>query len=99
MLLELLFSAFAVYGSAAAYKGGKKLFGGRNTNLGGFQGRDGKYEFNGVKYDTLEEMSKAEAELIKKNIEEEQEWFRKNIEEPRAKEIAEEYRKSTLAKK
>lgn len=58
MFLELMFSAIAVYGCAAAYKGGKSLFGGHSNC--GLQGSDGKYEFRGKKYDTLEEYSAAE---------------------------------------
>lgn len=57
MFLELMFSAIAVYGCAAAYKGGKSLFGGHSNC--GLQGRDGKYHFGGKTYDTLEEYSAA----------------------------------------
>lgn len=58
MLLELMFSAIAVYGSAAAYKAGQSLFGGPSNC--GLQDKDGKYVFRGKKYDTLEEYSAAE---------------------------------------
>lgn len=56
MILELILSGIAVYGCAAAYKGGKSLFGGNSYSM---QGRDGKYHYNGKVYDTLEEMSEA----------------------------------------
>lgn len=59
MLLELLLSAAAVYGGTAAYKAGKSVFGGTTRSCGP-QGRDGKYEFRGKKYDTLEEYSAAQ---------------------------------------
>lgn len=57
MLLELLFSAIAVYGGAAAYKAGKGIFGGNPGR--GLEGRDGKYHLNGKTYDTMEEYSAA----------------------------------------
>lgn len=57
MLLELLFSAIAVYGGAAAYKAGKGIFGGNQGR--GLAGRDGKYHLNGKTYDTIEEYSLA----------------------------------------
>lgn len=57
MLLELLFSAAAVYGGAAAYKVGKGIFGGNPGR--GLAGRDGKYHLNGKTYDTIEEYSLA----------------------------------------
>lgn len=59
MLLELLLSASAVYGSAAAYKAGKSVFGGSTSN-GGFPMKNGKYVFHGKTYDTLEEYSAAQ---------------------------------------
>lgn len=59
MLLELLLSAAAVYGSTAAYKAGKSVFGG-STNDGGFPMKNGKYVFHGKTYDTLEEYSAAQ---------------------------------------
>lgn len=57
MLLELILSGIAVYGCAAAYKGGKSLFGGSKSYS--VQGRDGKYHYKGKAYDTLAEMSEA----------------------------------------
>lgn len=65
MLLELLLSAAAVYGGTAAYKAGKWAFGGPSNC--GLQGRDGKYEYRGKKYDTLEEYSAAEWRQMERN--------------------------------
>ncbi len=57
MLLEILFSAAAVYGGAAAYKAGKRVFGGSKSYS--LEGNDGKYHLNGKSYKTLDEYSEA----------------------------------------